>query len=110
MDVLERIKAIVTAHPFVLFMKGTPEYPMCNFSSRAVKALEGAAAPLHPVNVLEDPALRASLPQFGNWPTFPQLYVQGELIGGCDIIEDLHASGQLARMVSDLAMDADVTA
>ena len=103
MDVLERIKATVASHPIVLFMKGTPDYPMCGFSGRAVRALQSAGARFQAVNVLEDPALRASLPQYGNWPTFPQLYVQGELIGGCDIIEDLKASGQLDRMVSDLA-------
>lgn len=106
MDVLERIKAAVADRTIVLFMKGTPGYPMCGYSSRAVKALESAGAQYHAVNVLEDPFMRASLPQFGNWPTFPQLYVQGELIGGCDIIEDLKASGQLDRMVSDLAADA----
>jgi len=103
MDVLERIKATVAGQPIVLFMKGTPDFPMCGFSGRAVQALVSAGARFHAVNVLEDPALRASLPQFGNWPTFPQLYVQGELIGGCDIIEDLKASGQLDRMVADLA-------
>lgn len=103
MDVLERIKATVAGHPIVLFMKGTPDYPMCGFSGRAVRALQSAGARFQVVNVLEDPALRASLPQYGNWPTFPQLYVQGELIGGCDIIEDLKASGQLDRMVADLA-------
>ncbi len=102
MDVLERIKAMVGGQPIVLFMKGTPEFPMCAFSSRAVQALQRAGAPFHAVNVLEDPAIRASLPQFGNWPTFPQLYIQGELIGGCDIIEDLESAGQLARMVADL--------
>jgi monothiol glutaredoxin len=106
MDVLERIKAAVADRPIVLFMKGTPDYPMCGYSSRAVQALESTGAQYHAVNVLEDPSMRASLPQFGNWPTFPQLYVQGELIGGCDIIEDLKASGQLDRMVSDLAADA----
>ena len=102
MDVLDRIKATVTGQPVVLFMKGTPQYPMCGFSSRAVRALQEAGGHFHVVNVLEDPAIRASLPRFGNWPTFPQLYIQGELIGGCDIIEDLQASGQLARMVGEL--------
>jgi len=102
MDVLERIKATVDGQSIVLFMKGTPEFPMCGFSSRAVQALHRAGARFRAVNVLEDPAVRASLPQFGNWPTFPQLYIQGELIGGCDIIEDLESSGQLERMVADL--------
>lgn len=102
MDVLERIKATVAGQPIVLFMKGTPEYPMCGFSSRAVEALHRVGAQFGTVNVLDDPAVRASLPQIGNWPTFPQLYIQGELIGGCDILEDLESSGQLERMVADL--------
>ncbi len=101
MDVVERIKAVVAGHPAVLFMKGTPQFPMCGFSSRAVEALQRAGVPFHAVNVLEDPEIRAGLPAYANWPTFPQLFVQGELIGGCDIIEELQASGELARMLSD---------
>lgn len=101
MDVVERIKALVAEHPAVLFMKGTPQFPMCGFSSRAVAALRDAGMPFHAVNVLEDPEIRAGLPAYANWPTFPQLFVQGELIGGCDIIEELRVSGELARMLSD---------
>jgi monothiol glutaredoxin len=106
MDVLDRIKATLAQHQVVLFMKGTPKFPMCGFSSRALQALREAGAQFEAVNVLEDPALRASLPRFANWPTFPQLFIQGELIGGCEIIEDLHASGQLARIVADLHAEA----
>ncbi|KGI78661.1 Grx4 family monothiol glutaredoxin [Oleiagrimonas soli] len=108
MDVLDRIKTLVDEQPIVLFMKGTPTFPMCGFSSRAVDALNSVGARFHAVNVLEDPSVRASLPHFGNWPTFPQLYIQGELIGGCDIVEDLKASGQLERMVVDLQQAAAV--
>ena len=103
MDINERIRAILAEHPFVLFMKGTPEYPMCGFSSRAAKALNAAGAVFYPVNVLADPELRAVMPHFANWPTFPQLFIHGELIGGCDIIEDLNAAGELARMACDVA-------
>jgi monothiol glutaredoxin len=103
MDVVERIKAIVVGHPIVLFMKGTPQFPMCGFSSRAVQALNAAGATFFSVNVLEDPQIRASLPHYSNWPTFPQMFIQGELIGGCDIIEDLHAAGELQRMAADVA-------
>ena len=102
MDINERIKAMLAAHPIVLFMKGTPEYPMCGFSSRAAKALTEAGAVFHPVNVLADPELRATMLHFANWPTFPQLFIHGELMGGCDIIEDLNAAGELARMASDV--------
>jgi monothiol glutaredoxin len=103
MDVNERIKAVLAEHPIVLFMKGTPEFPMCGFSSRAAQALKDANAEFHVVNVLADPEIRAALPHYANWPTFPQLFIQGELIGGCDIVEDLKASGELARMAHDVA-------
>jgi len=103
MDINEQIKAMLAAHPIVLFMKGTPEFPMCGFSSRAAKALADAGAVFHAVNVLADPQIRAALPHFSNWPTFPQLFIQGELIGGCDIIEDLNSAGELSRMASDVA-------
>ncbi|MET0329824.1 MAG: Grx4 family monothiol glutaredoxin [Dyella sp.] len=102
MDVNERIKAVLTEHPIVLFMKGTPAFPMCGFSSRAAQALSDAGASFHAVNVLADPEIRAGLPHYANWPTFPQLFIQGELIGGCDVMEDLKSSGQLARMVADV--------
>jgi monothiol glutaredoxin len=76
---------------------------MCGFSSRAAQALKDAGAAFHAVNVLADPEVRAALPHYANWPTFPQLFIQGELIGGCDIVEDLKASGELARMVRDVS-------
>jgi monothiol glutaredoxin len=103
MDVNERIKAVLAEHPMVLFMKGTPQFPMCGFSSRAAEALKEAGAPFHAVNVLADPEVRAALPHFANWPTLPQLFIQGELIGGCDIVEDLKSSGELARMATDVS-------
>ncbi|MBU6247880.1 MAG: Grx4 family monothiol glutaredoxin [Xanthomonadaceae bacterium] len=103
MDVNERIKAVLAGHPMVLFMKGTPQFPMCGFSSRAVQALQAAGASFQAVNVLADPEVRAALPHYANWPTFPQLFIQGELIGGCDIIEDLHVAGELERMAQDVA-------
>ncbi len=103
MDINERIKTMLAVHPIVLFMKGTPEFPMCGFSSRAAGALVDAGAVFHAVNVLADPQLRAALPHFANWPTLPQLFVQGELIGGCDIIEELNAAGELTRMAGDVA-------
>lgn len=102
MSVMDRIQAEVEGHPIVLFMKGTPRFPMCGFSSRTVQALKAAGAEdLHTVNVLEEPEIRANLPAYSNWPTFPQLFIQGELIGGCDIALELHESGELARMVAE---------
>ena len=101
MEVMARIKATIESHPIVLFMKGTPQFPMCGFSSRAVQALNEAGAGFHAVNVLEDAELRANLPRYANWPTFPQLYINGELIGGCDITLELHAKGELRSMVGE---------
>ena len=101
MSVMERIRSEVEGHPIVLFMKGTPKFPMCGFSSRTVQALKACGAPYHAVNVLEDPEIRANLPRYSNWPTFPQLFIRGELIGGCDIALELHAQGELSRMVAD---------
>ena len=92
MPVMERIQAEVDGHPIVLFMKGTPQFPMCGFSSRAVQALR---------DVLEEPEIRANLPRYSNWPTFPQLFINGELIGGCDITLELHESGELQRIVAE---------
>ena len=102
MSVIERIQAEVDGHPIVLFMKGTAQFPMCGFSSRSVQALKTAGATeLHIVNVLEDPEIRANLPRYSNWPTFPQLFIHGELIGGCDITMELFESGELARLISE---------
>jgi len=101
MESIERIKGIVESAPIVLFMKGTPQFPMCGFSSRTVQALTSVGAQFHSVNVLEEPEIRANLPRFSNWPTFPQLFINGELIGGCDITLELHEKGELAQMVRE---------
>jgi monothiol glutaredoxin len=101
MDVLARIKQTVESNPVVLFMKGTPQFPMCGFSAKTAQALKSCGAQIHSVNVLEDPDIRANLPHFSNWPTFPQLFVKGELIGGCDITLELHAAGELKKLVDE---------
>ena len=102
MPVLERIQSEIETHPIVLFMKGTPQFPMCGFSSRTSQALKAAgASAFHSINVLEDPEIRANLPRYSNWPTFPQLFINGELIGGCDIALELYESGELARMIAE---------
>ena len=102
MPVMERIQAEVDGHPIVLFMKGTQQFPMCGFSCRAVHALRDAGAEhLYTSNVLEEPEIRANLPRYSNWPTFPQLFINGELIGGCDITLELHESGELQRIVAE---------
>lgn len=101
MPITHRIQTLVESAPIVLFMKGTPQFPMCGFSSRAVQALKACGASFSHINVLEDPEVRANLPRYSNWPTFPQLFVNGELIGGCDIVVDLHAQGELQRIVNE---------
>jgi monothiol glutaredoxin len=101
MTATDRIKTVVEGHPIVLFMKGTPQFPMCGFSSRAVQVLRECNADFRHVNVLEDPEIRASLPRYSDWPTFPQLFINGELIGGCDITVELHQQGELSRIVAE---------
>lgn len=101
MDILDRIKQTVESQPIVLFMKGTPQFPMCGFSSRTAQVLQAVGANYHSVNVLEDPEVRANLPRFSNWPTFPQLFINGELIGGCDITLELYEKGELQQLVSE---------
>ena len=101
MSVEDRIRAEIEGHPIVLFMKGTPQFPMCGFSSRSVQALKAAGAQLHTVNVLEEPEIRANLPRYSDWPTFPQLFIKGELIGGCDITLELYQSGELQKLMEE---------
>ncbi|HET7843172.1 MAG TPA: Grx4 family monothiol glutaredoxin [Xanthomonadales bacterium] len=101
MEVMDRIRETIGSRPIVLFMKGTPQFPMCGFSSRVVQALNAVGAQYGHVNVLEDPEVRANLPRFSNWPTFPQLFINGELIGGCDITLELYEKGELRNMVAD---------
>jgi monothiol glutaredoxin len=103
MDALERIKQQVTENPVVLYMKGTPDFPQCGFSSRTVQAIKSCGVKFAAVNIYQDEEIYRALPKFANWPTFPQLYVKGELIGGCDITLELHASGELQKMLKEVA-------
>ncbi len=106
MDVLDRIKEQVESNPIVLYMKGTPQFPQCGFSARAASALMDCGEEFSYVNVLADPEIFENLPKFANWPTFPQLYISGELVGGCDITVELHAAGDLHKMVKDAVAGA----
>ena len=101
MDVMDRIKEQVEKNPVVIFMKGTPQLPQCGFSSRAAQALQACGEDFGYVNVLADPEIFENLPRFADWPTFPQVYVDGELIGGCDITLEMHASGELEKMTRE---------
>jgi monothiol glutaredoxin len=100
-EVIERIKSQLSSNPVVLYMKGTPDFPQCGFSAAAVRALSAAGAEFQHVNIFEDPELREALKQYSNWPTYPQLYVNGELIGGSDIILEMYNSGELQKLVSE---------
>lgn len=101
MDVLERIKNQVESHPVVIYMKGTPQMPQCGFSSRAAQALQACGEEFAHVNILMDPEVFENLPRYANWPTFPQIYINGELIGGCDITLELYQKGELQKMVKE---------
>lgn len=101
MDVIERIKSHLTASPVLLFMKGTPDFPQCGFSATAVRALNAVGAKFDTVNIFEEPELREALKQYSNWPTYPQLYVNGELLGGCDIIVEMYNSGELKKVIAE---------
>ncbi|MEJ2403784.1 MAG: Grx4 family monothiol glutaredoxin [Candidatus Thiodiazotropha sp.] len=109
MDVLERIREQVESNPIVIYMKGTPQFPMCGFSSRAAAALQDCGVPFAYVNVLADPEIFENLPRFADWPTFPQVYIAGELIGGCDITLELAQNGELKTMMEAAAAKATST-
>jgi monothiol glutaredoxin len=101
MNIEDRIKAQLAAAPVVLFMKGTPDFPQCGFSAQAVGALRACGASFQHVNIFEDPELREALKRWSNWPTYPQLYVNGELLGGCDITLEMFRSGELKKALDE---------
>ena len=99
MDIMERIKQAIESNSVILFMKGTPEFPQCGFSSRASQAVAACGAEFAYVNVLAEPEVRENLHRYADWPTFPQLYINSELVGGCDIIMELYENGELKKMI-----------
>jgi len=103
MDIMETIREQVEGNPVIIYMKGSPNAPQCGFSARTVEALMACGERFAYVDVLANPDIRANLPKYANWPTFPQLWVNGELIGGCDIIMEMHESGELAPLVKEAA-------
>ncbi len=102
---LETIKEQISSNPVIIYMKGTPQLPQCGFSGQAIQALMSCGQKFAYVNILEHPDIRAELPQYADWPTFPQLWLNGELVGGCDIILELYEQGELKPMV-DAAVNA----
>ena len=100
-ELSDRIKDVIAQEPVTLFMKGTPQMVMCGNSDRALRALREAGAPVTAVDVLPDPAIRQELTAISGWPTIPQVFVKGELVGGADIVEELEASGQLEETLRE---------
>ncbi|MEY1662485.1 Grx4 family monothiol glutaredoxin [Isoalcanivorax beigongshangi] len=98
-DILDVIREQIEGNPVILYMKGTPQFPQCGFSARAIEVMTAINKPFAYVNILEAPEIRQKLPEYGNWPTFPQLWVKGELVGGSDILLDMYRSGELATLI-----------
>lgn len=105
-DVMALIKEQIESNAVILYMKGSPDAPQCGFSARASQAVMAAGERFAFVDILSNPDIRASLPAYANWPTFPQLWIKGELIGGCDIIVDMEAKGELAPLIKEAAHPA----
>ena len=99
MDIIDTIKEQIANNPVLIYMKGAPNAPQCGFSARVSQALMACGEKFAYVDILQNPEIRASLPGYANWPTFPQLWINGELVGGSDIILELHESGELQTMV-----------
>lgn len=106
MDIMETIKQQIEQNPVILYMKGSPDAPQCGFSMRASQALMACGRRFAYVDVLANPEIRANLPKYANWPTFPQLWVKGELVGGCDIVTEMHEKGELKALIEN-AVPAD---
>ncbi|MCQ8276887.1 Grx4 family monothiol glutaredoxin [Acetobacteraceae bacterium KSS8] len=104
--VFQRIQAEIDANPVMLFMKGNAMFPQCGFSARVVQILSHMQVPFQTANVLEDPELREGIKAFSNWPTIPQLYVKGEMVGGCDIVTEMYQSGELETLFAEKGIKA----
>ena len=102
MDINDRIKEQLDTNAVMLYIKGTPDFPQCGFSSQAVATLKKIGKPFSYVNIFEDPEIREGLKAYSNWPTFPQLYVKGELIGGCDIMMEMYENGELSELLNEI--------
>jgi monothiol glutaredoxin len=107
MSAQDTIREQVTTHPVVLYMKGTPQFPQCGFSHAAVEMLKACGVDkFFSVNVLADPDIRQGIKDYANWPTIPQLYVNGEFVGGCDIMREMYQAGELQQLLAKQAVQA----
>ncbi len=102
-EVLETIKQQIADNPIILYMKGSPQAPQCGFSAQTVQCMVACGQRFAYVDILSNPDIRSTLPGFANWPTFPQLWVEGELVGGCDIITEMYEAGELQTLLVDTA-------
>ena len=109
MDVLDTIKEQIESNNIILYMKGSPQQPQCGFSAQGTQALMSCGERFAFVNILDNPDIRATLPSYSNWPTFPQLFINGELVGGCDIIVELFEKGELQTMIKDAVSESKVS-
>jgi monothiol glutaredoxin len=109
-SVTERIKSDIESNDVVLYMKGTPVFPQCGFSSTVVQVLTHLGVKFKGIDVLTDPSIREGIKQFSNWPTIPQLYVKGEFLGGCDIVREMYQTGELQELLSTNGIDVQVKA
>jgi monothiol glutaredoxin len=108
--VIERIQNDITSNPVMLYMKGNAMFPQCGFSARVVQILTHLGVPFQTANVLEDAGLREGIKQFSNWPTIPQLYVNGDFVGGCDIVTEMYQSGELETLLTQKGVSHQATA
>ncbi|HEY9322938.1 MAG TPA: Grx4 family monothiol glutaredoxin [Candidatus Methylopumilus sp.] len=99
MSAQEKIQKTINEHDVVLFMKGSPKFPQCGFSSLATKILDACGTDFHAIDVLQDPEIREGIKVFANWPTIPQLYIRGEFIGGADIMKEMYETGELVKLL-----------
>ena len=104
-NVKDRIESDIKSNDVVLYMKGTPVFPQCGFSSAVVQVLTHMGVKFKGINVLEDPEIRNGIKEYANWPTIPQLYVKGEFVGGCDIVREMYQTGELAEMLQTKGVD-----
>ena len=107
MDIFETIKEQIESNDILLYMKGSPNQPQCGFSARTVQALMACGERFAYVDILSNPEIRSNLPKYANWPTFPQLWVKGELIGGSDIVIEMYHSGELAELLNQIPAESD---
>ncbi|HET8800617.1 MAG TPA: Grx4 family monothiol glutaredoxin [Marinobacter sp.] len=107
MDINETIKSQLESNPVILYMKGSPQAPQCGFSAKTSQALMACGERFAFVNILDNQELREALKVYSSWPTYPQLYINGELVGGCDIVLEMSESGELAKLVKDAAKQAE---